>query len=164
MDLKDILTIEEANNLVNQKKIQNDAKLLTGTSYANAKANNDAAMILFHESVNNSHLLFPTTVLASFSCELFLKTILLSKNIKSNSHSLLDLYNQQSEDIKNKIITKANGMSKQEFERLLEENKNAFVDTRYINEKYALYMNPDFLIKFAQLLENIICESGIIEI
>ena len=55
-------------------------------------------------------------------------------------------------------------MSKQEFERLLEENKNAFVDTRYINEKYALYMNPDFLIKFAQLLENIICESGIIEI
>ena len=132
-----------------------DLNLLAKTTWSNAKANLDAAKILLSESKNNSILLFPTTVLGAFSCELFLKCLLLHNGKKLNVHKLLDLYNSLNEEFKIDIISLIRNATEEEFKENLKCYSNIFVDARYFNEKTTTLFNPDFVICFAEILDSI---------
>ena len=138
----------------NLSKIR-DLNLLAKTTWSNAKANLDAAKILLSESKNNSILLFPTTVLGAFSCELFLKCLLLDNDKKLDSHKLLYLYNLLNEEFKIDILSLVRNATEEEFKENLKLYSNIFVDARYINEKTTTIFNPDFVICFAEILESI---------
>lgn len=82
-------------------------------------------------------LSFPMAMSLTFSCELYLKILILKKGLSYNrEHDLFSLYNILNEDIKSKILEcykKLNG-NDTDFDKKLEESKNAFKEWRYYYE------------------------------
>ena len=94
----------------------------------------------------------------SFSCEMFLKSIIIFHEGNAHGHNLKILYDQLPTDTKN--LTKSQKMfSKEslkiEFEELLEMMGDSFVFFRYDNENTGYTTNLHFLRAFAEYLEII---------
>lgn len=94
----------------------------------------------------------------SFSCEMFLKSIILFYSGKVHGHNLKELYNKLLANIKD-LIQSQKIFSKEslqiEFEDLLEKMGDSFVFFRYNNENAGFTTNMNFLCGFAECLENI---------
>jgi len=104
--------------------------------------------------------IIPATVLTAFTAELSLKTLLDQKqNISVKGHDLKKLFEKVDTStrtlIKNKTIDKLD-ISSDQFEDLINNNKNAFAETRYLHEKASHNMNIQFL--------EVFCESIMTEI
>lgn len=95
--------------------------------------------------------IIPSIVLKAFSCELFMKSLVLSGDIKK-IHKLDELFNCLSDTdkcaIKSEVVNKMNGTIRQyadgDFEVDLGKVANAFVDWRYFYEDTRT-INIDFL-------------------
>lgn len=118
-----------------------------------------------NEHIVNRTIKTPLIVNAAFACELYLKTIIaFEKNEDKNKHDLLDLFElltvESQEIITNEALKKISLNTTDEFIQLLQINKTAFIEFRYIyefkvgqKEKTANYI---FLIEFNKLLYSYI--------
>ncbi len=80
-------------------------------------------------------LAVPAIVNFAFSIELYLKYLLIKNGAGFKKvHKLFDLFNLLNTDIKQEII-KSTTYNQAEFELLLEQHTNAFIDWRYLHEK-----------------------------
>ena len=124
--------------------------------YLSAKGFLSTAKLLFQYRKDAMRLFtyyaYPLSVNASFSCELFLKTLLTLDEINyEKKHSLSDLYFLLPE--KGKVCLEneyAKGGSKTTVEAMIETYKNAFVEWRYLfdpeyNGKTLTLVWTDFL-------------------
>ena len=103
----------------------------------------------------------PTVVNASFACELFFKALLLRYNITfpkgRNGHNLFTLYTSLPDEIKDKIIKFCfNSVSKEIFEKFLDNHADDFVEIRYfIENKGYTNMSPLMMYTLAFNLSQI---------
>lgn len=80
-------------------------------------------------------LAFPSVLLLSFSCELYLKIIIIQKGLSYGKiHDLYGLYNILDEDIRCKIREYSEETDENEFVKILQENKDTFPEWRYFYE------------------------------
>lgn len=106
-------------------------------------------------------LFMPVTTLLSFSCELFLKLIILidSNQINLKGHNLKILYNKMSEERKSditQIMLKRNpDFNKEKMEMSINEIAHLFVESRYIHEKCNIIVSYEFLKEFRSSLIEI---------
>lgn len=116
----------------------------------NATSNLDAAKIL-----QDLNLMLPAALLGAFSCELFLKCLLVlgGKKLKEvKTHKLFNLYDSLSTEFKNDIISLIHGITEVEFNEKLKCSSNTFVAIRYFNDKRAIEYDLGFVISFAETL------------
>ena len=100
-------------------------------------------------------LTVPGAVCASFSCELFLKYILLIENgQEARGHSLTDLFGKCSESIQSAIVDRKAGILE-----IFERNNTQFVEARYHHEKDIVSFRQQELLQAAELLSNYIKEK-----
>ncbi len=94
----------------------------------------------------------------SFSCEMFLKSIILFHKGSVHGHNLKELYDKLPDNIKD-LIKSQKMFSKEslqiQFEELLEMMGDSFVFFRYDNENEGYTTNMNFLRGFAECLESI---------
>lgn len=106
-------------------------------------------------------LFMPLVTLTSFSCELFLKLILLinSNDINLKGHNLAFLYNKIPMEMQNDIVQilleKNPNFNIVEFQKYLNEISSLFIDSRYIHEKCELSISYEFLKEFRYALIDI---------
>lgn len=101
----------------------------------------------------NEYMLYMYAVTAnvSFSCELFLKAILIYNEMQENikTHEIKKLFNLLPENIKDEIKKQYSG--KEKLDKLLSEINNQFIDWRYAFEKpVSTYIDDTIL--FAEIL------------
>lgn len=97
-------------------------------------------------------LTIPGTVCASFSCELFLKYILLIENDEEvTGHGLADLFRKCSAGVQ----TALNGLRTDILE-IFERNNKQFVEARYHHEVDSISFRPQELLQMAELLSRFI--------
>lgn len=94
---------------------------------------------------------------ASLACELLLKALLYSYNIKPYGHNLEDLYNQLPSDDKKYIKdeTFVGITHKDNFELCLKEQKDAFIIYRYICEVDCYVLDFNFIMGFGRAINNL---------
>lgn len=106
-------------------------------------------------------LLIPIVTLNSFSCELFLKLILLIENneVIVKDHNLKNLFNKISTEIQNNILDliadKNKDFNIDKFYQYLDEISLLFVESRYIHETCELTISYEFLIEFRDVITEI---------
>lgn len=106
-------------------------------------------------------LFMPLATLMSFSCELFLKFILLvDSNINNvRSHNLKDLYDMVSNEMKyniiNMLLSRNPEFDVDEFQMYLSEIGSLFVESRYIHETCQLNISYEFLREFRNVLKDV---------
>ena len=128
-----------------------DQKHLSKSFYNLAKEYYDASWTLL---VSNSSLMSVILTNISFSCELFLKSILYYYEIDfKNTHGLEKLFKMLPPDI-SEIISKTIPIENREteFPLALKEQDEAFVSYRYMCEAKMLTGKPIFLFNFATTL------------
>ena len=139
-----------------KKELNNDEEL---RAYASSAY--DSAEEFFRVSI----ILLPYVVMytipimsnVSFSCELYLKSILsytgratTSKQLKG--HNLFELFNKiDDEEIEQRIITNS---GEKNFQLTLKEVGKAFEVSRYVHEYREMTCDVDFLYKFMYALHN----------
>jgi len=102
----------------------------------------------------NEMLIVPGTVCASFSCELFLKYILLvEKDEEAKGHGLADLFLKCSEDVQSELVKRETNILK-----ILERNNTQFVNARYHHEKASIAFRHQELLRIAELLSGFVTE------
>ena len=81
----------------------------------------------------------PYVVNGAFACELAMKSVISEKDSRKLKHNLKEIYNSDAFDkeYKDAILNSfiATGLSKQDFETVLEESSNLFQDWRYFYEE-----------------------------
>ena len=94
---------------------------------------------------------------ASLACELLLKAILYSYNIKPHGHNLEDLYNELPANDKKYIKDETfKGIKvKDNFDLCLKEQKDAFINYRYICEVDCYVLNFNFIMGFGRAIYNL---------
>ena len=99
-------------------------------------------------------LTVPGAVCASFSCELFLKYILLiEKTEEARGHGLADLFRKCSREVQSALTElKANILE------ILERNNTQFVEARYHHEKNSISFRQQELLQTAELLSRFVKE------
>ncbi len=95
------------------------------------------------------HLIVPIVTNVSFSCELFLKTILREENKFPREHNLHKLFVMLSEKTQKDIIGEDDN---EEFISILIQNSCLFEEWRYIYEYHLRSLNISFLFDFAERL------------
>lgn len=98
---------------------------------------------------------------SAFACELFLKTLLLSRSIEpSRIHKLDELFDKLDSDIQNKIIRDfpmdkgSHTRDEQEFMLQLHENRDAFAIMRYSHEMDGFAFRYGFVFNLALSLRE----------
>lgn len=100
--------------------------------------------------------MYPFAVNASFSCELFIKAVMLKKSPNdecSQGHDLKVLFNTLEMNDRTAIESIYKGKCLKPFSELLDESRTAFEDWRYAYEK-EVYINIDGIIAFAEALQE----------
>ena len=99
-------------------------------------------------------LIVPGTVCASFSCELFLKYILLIENgKKAKGHRLADLFRECSEDVRTELTE-----LRTDILEILERNNKQFVEARYHHEVDSISFRQQELLQTAELLSKFVAK------
>ncbi|MDR4507193.1 MAG: HEPN domain-containing protein [Candidatus Brocadiaceae bacterium] len=99
-------------------------------------------------------LTVPGAVCASFSCELFLKYILLVENGEEvRGHNLADLFKKCSKEIQTELIERNTSIL-----AILERNNTQFVEARYHHEKDLISFCQQELLQAAELLSKYVAE------
>jgi HEPN domain-containing protein len=99
-------------------------------------------------------LTVPGAVCASFSCELFLKYILLVENGEEvRGHDLADLFKKCSKEIQTALTERNTSIL-----TILERNNTQFVEARYHHEKESISFCQQELLQAAELLSRFVAE------
>ena len=101
----------------------------------------------------NERYFTPAIVCISFSCELYLKVLLLYYEIDiAKTHKLSDLYAKLPDETKNKIKFDA---------IILQELSNYFVDRRYLyeNNEKIIFTKEDAIVNLRDLLREEACQA-----
>ena len=99
--------------------------------------------------------MIPYCVNLAFSCELYVKALLLFYEIKNEkTHCLVELFNILPEDIRKAIINSTHLSNSSSFESELETASKVFVEWRYAHENATVSCNPSFLLNFAEALRD----------
>ena len=99
-------------------------------------------------------LTLPGTVCASFSCELFLKYILLIENDeKVEGHGLADLFRKCSKDVRTALTE-----LRTDILEILERNNKQFVEARYHHEVDSISFRQKELLQTAELLSKFLAK------
>lgn len=158
------ITSLKLDNKIN-KFSKNDPKLIKST-FLQAKEYHLASTILTKQHEANFegekiYLISSSYSLAAFSCELYLKTILLLYGKDAHGHKLLELYSKLPEVEKIKIIKffEVYDLSQEKFTKELEDISQAFVVIRYSNELKSIAFNGKFLAYFLNILFKICKEE-----
>jgi len=139
--------------------------------YKNALYYSQSADIILSEVISRSNnsdfesfektdigLIIPATTLMSFSCELFLKLILvINLDItKVKGHNLESLYKQIPDKFKNDILQMMldnnEDFNAEEFEICLHEIALLFIESRYVHEQCSIMISYEFLREFRNVL------------
>lgn len=112
------------------------------------------------ESVLDSTLVVPIIVNASFSCELFLKSMLPDG---AQGHELDKLFSSLNQDCQNEIMTYTGVIMKlsnpdympEQFWRDLRSSSNNFVEWRYFHEGNSQKANLQFITTFLDVLTQV---------
>jgi HEPN domain-containing protein len=100
-------------------------------------------------------LTVPGTVCASFSCELFLKYILLRENSEATTgHKLLDLFQKCSTGVQTSLRER-----KPDILEILERNNSHFVEARYHYENNGFSFRQQELLQTAEILSRFVREN-----
>lgn len=98
-----------------------------------------------------AHTIIPAIVLKTFSCELYMKSLIAISNIKK-IHKLDELFMCLSEEDKDNIqgiiiciLSKNDSYGIDNFNKDLKKVANAFVEWRYFYEKSKININLEFL-------------------
>ena len=142
------------------KTLMDECKEGVKTIAVNEQSNNKVDPGLTKTLTEKAFQIIPATVLTSYTAELSLKKLLDQKqHISIKGHDWKKLFEKVDTStrtlIKNKTIDKLD-ISSDQFEDLLNNNKNAFAETRYLHEKASHNMNIQFL--------EVFCESIMTEI
>lgn len=109
---------------------------------------------LSEDTLEMLYYLEPVVVNCAFSCELYLKAIILKRNEgnkREKVHDLKVLFNELPAEVRTSIC---NGkVDEEKLDEFLGEYGNAFLDWRYAFEK-GVEMNMTMLFNFANLLED----------
>lgn len=100
--------------------------------------------------------LYPFAVNASFSCELFIKAIMIKRSPTNEiqyEHNLKKLFKLLDEGDKQAIEASYSAKCNKPLDNLLTESGNAFVEWRYALEK-GVSINADAIIAFADALQE----------
>lgn len=141
------------------KEIQSLNAYMNGVKYLLVARLSRANLFEMH-SHRNFQLSLSTAIDTnySFSCEMFLKSIILFDKGNARGHNLKELYDELPVDIKD-LIKSQKIFSKDslqiEFEELLEMMGDSFVFFRYDNENTGFTTNMNFLRGLAECLESI---------
>jgi len=127
-----------------------DYKTSSYIAYLKARDFLDVARNL---DIQEDFKLVPTVINAAFSCELFLKAILIWKNESSDPiryHSLKNLFDMLDKEEQDKIKQNANVYN---WDSFIKEADRAFEEWRYIHEKdKCLEISISEVIRFAESL------------
>jgi|LQYC01.1.fsa_nt_gi HEPN domain-containing protein len=97
-------------------------------------------------------LIIPGTVCASFSCELFLKYILLMENDEEvKGHRLADLFRKCSEETQTALTELRTNILE-----ILERNNEHFVEARYHHEEDSFSFRQQELLQTAEVLSRFV--------
>lgn len=130
-------------------------------TFSIAECFHTAAMKLMPDDITDGNIMqwfVPLAVNLSLSCELYLKSLLLSYEIKLRTHKLCDLLYALPIELKTEIT---NGLllhysSLEEIDSLLKMHNDVFVDWRYIYEhETGKQADIVFLINFSNILAEI---------
>jgi len=101
-------------------------------------------------------LIIPSFMVAAFSCELYLKAILLANGVHKTGHKLIYLFNElphhDQQTIMNFFVE--HGRAKEDALRDLDDMSEAFVGIRYSHERTGFFLNAQFLALFLEILYN----------
>ena len=101
-------------------------------------------------------LMVPANVCFAFSIELNLKAItFLEEHSPARKHNIKSLFDSINGKTKTKLIAATQGVNKDAFRNEIKEISNVFDELRYYYELENLNINVNFLIKFAEVCENI---------
>lgn len=98
-------------------------------------------------------LTVPGTVCASFSCELFLKYILIENGEEPREHRLADLFRKCRKEIQSSLAE-----LRTDILEVLERNNTQFVDVRYHHEVNRISFRPQEMLQVAELLSKFVAE------
>lgn len=107
------------------------------------------------ESIDNIvFYMYPFAVNAMFSCELFLKAILICEQTQENirTHKIRELFDMLPQNVQTDI-KKSYSNNADDLDILIDEISNKFVEWRYAFEK-AVSINVDDTMKFAEILSD----------
>lgn len=153
------------------KNLDNETKKIinmytTARQFKNAISKDEKIIIKNGIYINK---IYPYIVNKSFSCEIYLKIIILYNNdVYGRIHTLKDLYNKSKicDKFENYILenTKKNNIEydKEKLDKDLDYISNAFVEWRYVFESEELYIPEGFLNIFCNYLDNF-CVNKILE-
>ena len=145
----------------NQLKTEEDFNLLADRFYKLAQTYME---FLVRNASNILDCTQPLIANAAFTCELYLKSLLLREKFNfyaikkpENKHDLFDLYNHLSQQIKEKIkgIHPCSNEKRENFELALKECGKAFEVLRYCCEYDEMTTNVQFLVELAGSLAEI---------
>ena len=131
---------------------------ITARQFKNAIENDS---IIPTPTNNFRNKIYPFIVNKSFSCEIYLKLILLyKKNKKVKIHSLKELSKDTGIDIefKNHLYKNKFKISDEDFEECINSISNAFEEWRYIYEKKDITIRNGFLNSYCNYLDDY-CKS-----
>jgi hypothetical protein len=99
--------------------------------------------------------LIPGIVNLAFSSELYLKYIIAKEGEPRKGHELAKLFKWLNPEAQNNII-KMTKYNEKEFEKLLFEHSNAFVDWRYLHDKnVSMHVNIRFMERLTCSVESV---------
>lgn len=136
-------------------KIYYDARLFRECAYRTLGKKNDDDSISIVSDTRILILGSPFFVNIAFSCELYIKNILLLNDSRiPKIHDLYVIFGKLKEEVKKRIIDRC-GCEEQEFYRLLKECANLFKEYRYGFEKENLpNPNKKFILNFVDELDE----------
>lgn len=157
----DTFKIEELDSLFPESQIT-DATQLAAVARENASDYLYAGRVLYEHIGIKSGVASACAVLAAFSCELHLKSIMYSTGEKKVSgHSLEELFNKLPTNIRDEILNEIERNDPENyFMSGLKENSDVFASVRYLFERTRTSFNPWFLLSFSQLLGGYIASKG----
>lgn len=145
----------------NQLKTDDDYKQLAERFYKLAQTYME---FLVRNAPNVIDCTEPLITNAAFTCELYLKSLLLREKVNfytikkpENKHDLYDLYHHLSKPMRDKLksIHPCTNEKKENFEQALKECGKAFEVLRYCCEYGAMVANVQFLVELAGSLAEI---------
>lgn len=109
-------------------------------------------------------LINPAGMVGAFSCELYLKAILLSNGVHKTGHKLMDLFNglpcHEQQAIINFLIEHEH--TREDSLRNLDDLSEAFVEIRYSHERTGFAYNARFLALLLEILHSQ-CKKAILD-
>lgn len=108
--------------------------------------------------------IIPEIVNRAFSCEVFLKSLIVFSGIAfRKEHELKALWEllaiELQDEIEQELSSRYGFGGADDFESLLDKTSNAFADWRYIYEVHALSGFPGFLAAFSDSLREVCCQK-----